>query len=270
MIKILFLGEVIGIPTVKELRRTLKKLVAEYEADFVIANADGASDGYGLLSDTAYQLHNAGVNVLTSGDFIFNKKDIKEFLSKSNFILRPFNLPKDTAGRGYLYTKVKDDVTIGVINILGRTNFNKIFASDPFHNIDKLLDKIKEYTNLIIVDFHGGTTSEIQAMFWYLNGKVSFVAGTHQKVLTADARIIDGGTAVITGSGYCGAYMSVSGLSPETEIKKIKTGQFTYSKIAIDDFCIQGSIVELDEKTGKAISINLLNKKILNKALIEQ
>jgi metallophosphoesterase (TIGR00282 family) len=265
MIKVLFLGEIIGIPTVKELKKSLKNIIAENGIDLCIANADGASDGYGLLSDTAYQIHGAGVNVITSGDYIFNKKDIKEFLGKSSFTLRPFNLPKESSGRGYLITKVKNDVPVAVVNILGRTNFNKIFANDPFYGIDKVLEKIKEVTNNIIVDFHGGTTSEIQAMYWYLNGKVSFVAGTHQRILTTDNRILDGGTAAITGTGYCGGFYSVSGLSPETEIRKIKTGQFTYSKIVNEDICFQGVIVGIDETTGKAQSIDLFINKISDK-----
>jgi 2',3'-cyclic-nucleotide 2'-phosphodiesterase len=265
MLRILVLGEIIGIPTVREIKKSLKKIVTDNQIDFVIANADGASDGYGLLSDTAYQIHNAGVNVITSGDFIFNKKDMKEFLGKSNFILRPFNLPKDSSGRGFLITKVKEDSSIAVVNILGRTNFNKIFANDPFFSIDKAIEKIKEITNNIIIDFHGGTTSEIQAMHWYLNGKVSAVVGTHQRILTTDNRILDGGTAVVTGTGYCGGSFSISGLSPETEIKKIKSGQFTYSKIVTEEICVQGLIIELDENTGKSISINLFNQKITSK-----
>jgi len=260
MIKILFIGEIIGIPSVKAIKRNLKKIITENKIDVCIANADGASDGYGLLADTAYQLNNAGIDVITSGDYIFNKKDIKEFLSKSGFILRPYNLPKDTPGRGYLFYQMQNGTQLAIISLLGRTNFNKIFPNDPFFTVDKLLEKVKEVTNNIVVDFHGGTTSEIQSMQWYLAGKVSFVAGTHLRVLTSDNRIIEDGTAVITGTGFCGGHYSVSGLSPETEIKKIKTGQFVYSKVSDEKITIQGTIVEIDETTGKATSIELFNK----------
>jgi metallophosphoesterase (TIGR00282 family) len=228
----------------------------------VIANADGASDGYGLLADTAYQIHTSGVDVITSGDFIFNKKDIKEFLSKANFILRAFNLPKDSAGRGYLVYNLSNDVKIAVVNILGRTNFNKIFPNDPFSLIDIVLEKLKEITPNVIVDFHGGTTSEIQAMQWHLAGRVSLMVGSHLRVMTTDNRIINDKTAVITSLGFCGGQNSIGGLAPETEIKKIKSGQFAYSKIANENIVLQGIMTEIDEKTGIASSINLYNEKI--------
>jgi 2',3'-cyclic-nucleotide 2'-phosphodiesterase len=264
VIRILFLGEIVGIPTVKELRKNLKKIITDNNIDLVIANADGASDGYGLLADTAYQIHSSGVDIITSGDFIFNKKDIKDFLAKANFILRAYNLPKDSAGRGYLIYNAKNDSKIAVVNLLGRTNFNKIFPNDPFALIDIVLEKLHDITPNIIVDFHGGTTSEIQAMQWHLAGDVSLVAGSHLRVLTTDNRIIKEKTAVITGLGFCGGLNSIGGLSPETEIKKIKSGQFAYSKIANENIIFQGILTEIDETNGKSLSINLFQHKISN------
>ncbi|HOJ63241.1 MAG TPA: TIGR00282 family metallophosphoesterase [Spirochaetota bacterium] len=263
MIKILFLGEIIGIPTVKEIRKKLKDIKRENNIDFVIANADGASDGYGLLSDTVFQLHNAGIDVLTSGDMIFNKKDIKETLSKVGFLLRPYNLPSSLPGRGYSIYKIKEDIHIAVLNLLGRINFNKIFANDPFFSVDRALEKIKETTNIIIVDFHGGTTSEIQCMHWHLENKASLVIGTNLRVLTSDNRILNQYTGVITGAGFCGGKISIFGLSPETEIKKIKTGQFLYSKIVSENIQLQGVIAEIEEDTGKAVSIELFKKDLV-------
>ena len=262
MIKILFLGEIVGIPTVKEIRKNLKDIKTENNIDFIIANADGASDGYGLLSDTVFQLHNAGIDVLTSGDLIFNKKDIKETLAKVGFLLRPYNLPSTVVGKWYSIYKIKENISIGVINILGRINFNKIFANDPFYSVDKAISKIKESTNLIVVDFHGGTTSEIQCMHWYLAGKASLIIGTNLKVLTADNRIIQEYSGVITGAGFCGGKLSVFGLSPETEIKKIRSGQFLYSKMVNENIQLQGIIAEIDENSGRAVSINLFQKDL--------
>lgn len=263
MIKILFLGEIIGIPVVKEIKKRLKEIKKENNIDFIIANGDGASDGYGLLSDTLFQLHNSGIDVVTSGDMVFNKKDIKETISKVGFLLRPYNLSTNFPGKGYSIYKIKENINIGVLNLLGRINFNKIFANDPFYSADKAIAKIKENTNIIIVDFHGGTTSEIQAMQWYLESKVSLVVGTNLKVLTADNRILNDYTGVITGAGFCGGKFSVFGLSPETEIKKIKTGQFLYSKIVTENLQLQGVIVEIDESSGKTISIALFKKELI-------
>ena len=204
MIRILVLGEIIGISTTKEIKKHLRKIIQDEKIDFTTANVDGASDGYGVLADTAYHLHNSGIDVLTGGDFIFNKKDIKEFLGKFPRILRPYNLPKETVGRGFMVTQLESGKKIGIINLLGRTNFQKIFANDPFYVIESAIEKMKESTNIILVDFHGGTTSEIQAMHWYLKGKVSLVLGTHLRVLTTDRRIIGDHTGVITGTGYGG------------------------------------------------------------------
>jgi len=262
MLKVLILGEIIGLPTVKEIRRNIKKVLEDEKIDFTIGNVDGASDGYGILADTAYHLHASGIDILTGGDYIFNKKDIKDFLGKFPRILRPYNLPKETVGRGFMVTQMENGKKIGVMNLLGRTNFQKIFANDPFYVIDSAIEKIKESTNIIVVDFHGGMTSEVQAMQWYLKGKVSLVVGSHLRVLTTDNRIIGDHTGVITGIGYCGGYYSVGGLSAETEIKKIRSGQFIYSKVSTDNIVLQGIIAEIDEESGKTMSINLFEKKL--------
>ncbi|HNZ27354.1 MAG TPA: TIGR00282 family metallophosphoesterase [Spirochaetota bacterium] len=261
MINILFLGEIIGINTVKCLKKSLKDIKNEFNINMVIANADGASDGYGLLADTAFQIKNAGVDIITGGDLIYNKKDIKDALNKMGFILRPFNLPAKSVGKGFTTFRINDSISIGVLNLLGRTNFNKIFPNDPFYAADKGIEKLSEQTKIIIVDFHGGTTSEIQSAHWYLKGKVSAVMGTHLRILTTDNRVIDN-TAIITGTGYCGGYPSITGLDPETEIKKIKSGQFYYSKIVNENVELQGAIITIDETTGFAQNIEIFKKTI--------
>jgi len=260
VIKILFLGEIIGIPTIKILEDKIGSIKQKYNIDFIIANCDGTSDGYGLLKRSASKLHGIGINAITSGDFIFNKKDVKELL-KLPYVLKPYNLPTALGGKGYFIFNY-NNIKIAVINILGRTNFNKIFAMDPFYSVDKVIEKINYEAKIVIVDFHGGTTSEIQAMHWYLAGRASLVAGSHLRVLTADNRVVAGKTGIITGLGYCGGYYSVGGLSVDVEIKKVKDGQFYYSKIEKQDIVIQGVISDIDENTGKAVSINLINEII--------
>lgn len=262
MIRGIILGEIIGIPTARKLQKKIEKLKKEYPADFVMANADGASDGYGLLADTAQMVHRNGVDFITSGDCIFNKKDMKGFLSRVSYILRPYNLIRCNSGRGYGIYTLENGVSIGILNVLGRVNFSKIFPADPFTAVNSAIERIKEKTNIIIVDFHGGTTSEIQAMHWHLAGRASVVTGTHLRVLTSDQRIIANHTGVITGTGYCGAYYSINGLQPEIEIKKIKTGQFMYSKVNREHVVLQGVYVEIDEETGKTENITLINEKI--------
>jgi len=261
MIKILFLGEIIGIPTIKEIQKNLNKIKDKYKIDFIIANADGASDGYGILKNSAIQLYKSGINILTCGDYIFNKKDVKELL-KLPFLLRPYNLPNTMGGKGYIIHDFNENIKIAVINIIGRTNFLKIFPLDPFHTVSKILEKIDNSVKIKIVDFHGGTTSEIQAMHWFLAGKVSLITGTHLRIITSDYRIINNKTAIITGCGFCGSKHSIGGLRPDIEINKIKNGQFEYSKIDNENIQIQGIITDIDETSGNAISVNLLKENL--------
>ncbi len=259
MIRVLFLGEMIGLETVKKLKKSLLRFKKEFAIDLTIANCDGASDGYGILKSTAHQIHISGVDIITGGDLILNKKDSRELLDTANFIIRPYNLASLSVGRGILNYKIRENLTITVVSLLGRNNFQKIFASDPFYSATKILEKANP-ENPIIVDFHGGTTSEIQSMHWHLAGKVAAVVGTNLRVLTADQRIINEKTAVITCNGYCGSADSIYGLSDETEITKIKNGQFVYSKIPNENIRFQGVIIDIDETTGAANKIELFSQ----------
>lgn len=260
MIKLLFLGEIIGIPTLKKIEMQLKEIKYAYKVDVILANADGISDGYGILRDSAVRLNRSGVDIITCGDYVFNKKDVKALLGLP-YLLKPNNLSNAHGGKGLKVIKVAG-VNIAVINILGRVNFPKIFSASPFRSVDKAIDIVKDKANIIIVDFHGGATSEIQAMQWHLAGKVSLVAGSHLRVITSDNRILKNKTAVISGIGYCGGFNSINGFHPDVEIKKIKYGQFAYSKIATEDAVLQGVVTEIDEKTGKAISIDLFKHEL--------
>ncbi len=261
MLRIMFLGEIIGLPTVKQITKNIDQIIQKNNIDFTLANADGASDGYGILRNTALNLHKSGINAITSGDYVFNKKDVRELL-KLNFVIRPYNLPNSLGGQGYSIFKVNEKISIGIINLLGRINFNRIYSLDPFFSVNKILEKMQNEANIIIVDFHGGATSEIQAMHWHLAGKVSLVVGSHLRVLTSDYKILNDKTAVISGVGFCGGQRSIGGLLPEIEINKIKYGQFKYSKVVEESICLQGVIVDIDEVTGSAINIELLNEII--------
>jgi len=260
--KVLFLGEIVGIPAVKQIRKKITKIIEKYHIDFVIANGDGASDGYGILAETASELLDCGINVVTGGDLIFNKKNIKDFIEINHTILRPANLSEKSPGRGYGVFVTDSGVRIGVISILGRTNFIKIFANDPYKACESIVEHIKQECDLIIVDFHGGTTSEIQSMQWHLAGSVTAVLGTNLRVLTADNRILYDHTAVITGTGLCSAIDSVGGFDPEIEARKMITGRFLYSKILKENIYLQGVIIEADQSTGKALSIDIINESL--------
>lgn len=260
--KVLFLGEVVGIPIVRALKKKIRMIKSYYEADFIFCNADGASDGYGILAETASELLNSGFDCLTSGDLIYNKRNIKDFIGY-NALLRPYNLPPSSPGRGYKIFTLSSGKKLVIVSLLGRNNFNKIFAGDPYHIEETLLSHLaKDNISSIVIDFHGGTTSEIQSLQWLLAGKVSAVLGTHARVLTADSRILNSHTAVITGLGICGSSYSIAGFAPDVEILKIKSGRFSYSKIDKDNIVIQGVLLDIDETTGKARSIVSINKAL--------
>ncbi len=260
-VRILFLGEVVGIPTVKAMGKKLFEIINKNRIDFTMANCDGASDGYGLLKNTAYELNQKGIDAITTGECVFNKKDVKELL-RAPFLLRPYNLPNAHGGKGYYIFTLGNGIKIGIVNILGRANFTKIFPMDPFYSTIKAVEKIEEEVKIIIVDFHGATTSEIQALQWHLAGRVSLAAGTHMRVLTADNRILKNKTAVITCNGFCGGYYSIGGLEKDIEIQKIKHGIFSYSKVERNNVVLQGIIAEIDENTGTAVSIELFSEMI--------
>lgn len=260
--KVLFLGEVVGIPVVRALKKKVKLIKSYYQADFIFCNADGASDGYGILAETASELLSAGFDCLTSGDLIYNKRNIKDFIGYSA-LLRPYNLPPTSPGRGYKIFNLPSGKKLAVISLLGRNNFNKIFASDPYYIEETLLNHLmKDNVNSIIIDFHGGTTSELQSLQWLLAGKVSAVLGTHARVLTADSRILNNHTAIITGLGICGSPYSIAGFTPDVEILKIKSGRFSYSKIEKENLVIQGVLLDIDEVSGTAKSITPINKAL--------
>ena len=262
--KVLFLGEVVGLPIVRALKKKVKSIKSYYQADFIFCNADGASDGYGVLAETAAELLNAGFDCLTGGDLIYNKRNIKDFIGY-NALLRPYNLPSTSPGRGYKIFTLPSGKKLAVVSLLGRNNFNKIFAGDPYHIEETLLNHlVKDNINSIIIDFHGGTTSEIQSLQWLLAGRVSAVLGTHARVLTADSRILNSYTAVITGLGVCASPSSIAGFTSDIEIQKIKSGRFSYSKIEKENIMIQGALLNIDENSGAAKTIEPINKALID------
>lgn len=262
LLKILFLGEIIGSHTVKTLVKKIKHIREEWEVDCVIANADGASDGYGILAQTAYTLLNGGIDIVTTGDLAFNKKNIAPFFNEHPLLIRPYNFGARSPGNGYVVYSLPNGEKVAVLSLIGRTNFPKTFANDPYEALHRALERIRVKTKNIILDFHAGTTSEAQGMHWVAAGKVSAVLGTNLRVLTSDNRIIENRTAVITNTGFCGSSYGITGFEPETEIKKMSTGRFCYSRIIKESVQIQGCIVEIDSATGIAQSIDLINHLI--------
>jgi metallophosphoesterase (TIGR00282 family) len=258
-VKVLFIGEIVGKCGVFCVKRLLPKIKAEMGIDFVVANGDGATGGFGIGRNHAVYLRKLGIDVITGGECIYYKRDIVEHIAKAPYLLRPANYPYGNPGRGFMvYDSPKGK--IGVISLLGMAGFDRTHLSNPFFCAKSLIEKINAQTKVILIDFHAATTSEKYTMFYHLAGSASAVFGTHGKALTADARIMGGKTAVICDAGRTGNGFSVGGLDSEIEIRKFLTQIPEYSQVKCDHLELQGAVVEIEED-GTAKSIVTLKRR---------
>jgi len=258
--KILFIGDIVGSPG----REAIKKLVAplrqDLQIDFVIANAENSSGGSGITSRVADELFSSGVDVLTSGDHIWKKSEIFELINREERILRPLNFPIGAPGRGATVFKAQNGLKVGVINVNGRVFMEALDC--PFKTTFAASEELAAETKIIIVDMHAEATSEKVALGWYLDGKVSAVLGTHTHIQTADEKILPKGTAYITDVGMTGPYDSVIGRRVEDVLTRFLSSIPVRFEVAQENIQLHGALVEIDEKTGKAISILRVQKKL--------
>ncbi len=253
--RFLLLGDIIGRTGRNALKKFLPDLIEEYKIDFVIANAENAAGGFGLTPKVYNQLINMKIDVLTSGNHIFDKKEVLQIINKDNLI-RPANYPPDAPGKGYNIFE-KDDKKIAVINLMGRV-FMGIPLDCPFRKFDEIYEKIKNEVDYIIVDFHAEATSEKMAFGYYVDGRADIVFGTHSHVSTADERILPKGTVYITDIGLTGAYHSVIGMKIEEPIKKFLTGIGKKYEVSTDGFLLNALFVE---KENGSIRIEKIKKE---------
>lgn len=249
--RILLLGDVYGRPGREMLKEYLPQIDIQYNPDLIIANGENAAGGFGLTPKIAKELFAMGIDVLTSGNHIWDQKEIMSYLEQEPRILRPANYPPGVPGH-YLYSAKVGGEKVVVINLIGR-----VFMGDfdcPFRKIDQILAEVHQETSFIIIDFHGEATSEKQAFAWYVAGKVSAVVGTHTHVPTADQRILPGGTAYTTDLGMCGPLDGVLGVNRETIINKFLTQLPSRFSVAKGARQLCGVIVDLDH-SGKAEKI---------------
>ena len=255
--KILILGDICGPSGIKIVRSKLKDLKKEKKIDFTIANGENAAEnGKGITKKNFKELIDAGVDVITTGNHVWDQKEILEIIDKETKIIRPANLLEGQPGRGYFIYEYNDK-KIAVINLIGNVFMKK--SQDLFLYSEKIIKKIKlkKDADFIIIDIHGEITSEKMALGHFLDGKVTIVVGTHTHVPTSDYRILNNGTAYQTDLGMCGDYDSVIGMNKENSIKKFKKESDAISHYpAIGEGSLSGVIVEADEKTGFAKSIN--------------
>jgi hypothetical protein len=249
--KILFVGDIVGKPARVYLKELLPSLRKELKLDFVIANGENAAGGSSITSDTARELFHCGIDVITSGDHIFKKKEARQVLEEMN-VLRPLNYGELAVGRGYLVW-IEGQKRIGVINLLGRIFMQP--TDCPFKAVRDILKDIKKEAKIIIVDMHAEATSEKLALAYFLSGKVSAVIGTHTHIPTADERIIDDFTAYITDLGMTGSFDSILGREKHQIIEHFLTNMPIRFNLAQSDVRMQGVLIEIEETAGRAVSI---------------
>ncbi len=260
--KILFLGDIVG----RSGRDAVTYLVPEFKKngliDFAVANAENAAGGSGITPEIADELFNGEIDILTSGDHIWRKKEIFQRLAQDPRIIRPANYPEEAPGRGSTIINLNSGVLIGVINLVGRVFMDS--ADCPFKAATKELSWFSNKTKIILVDFHAEATSEKLALGYYLDGQVTAVLGTHTHVQTADERTLPKGTAYITDLGMTGPQYSVIGRKPESIIQHFLTGLPAKFEMSDEDVELQGVILDIDELSGKARSIKRIREKIEN------
>jgi metallophosphoesterase (TIGR00282 family) len=251
-IGVLFIGDIIGRPGRNALKKFLPALRQKYGPAFIVANGENAAGGIGITEDIGRDLFEL-VDVLTSGNHIWDKKEAIPYLDKEARLLRPANYPPLNPGRGATVARDAQGRTLAVLSLQGRVFMEAIDC--PFRTADEEVRKLKQTTQAVIVDFHAEATSEKQALGWYLDGRVSAVIGTHTHVPTADERILPGGTAYITDVGMAGGLNSVIGIRREQAIEKFLTARPQRFEPEKDGLFLSAVMIWIEEKTGKALSI---------------
>lgn len=257
--KILFISDIIGKPGRRAVCDLLPEIVGRNDIDLTIANCENAAGGFGITRDVVDELFQNHVNVLTSGNHVWDKKEAEEFIGDYPHLLRPANLPPGAPGRGSVLVPVASGKLVGVINLMGRVFMRPVDC--PFRTAEAEIASLGESTGVIIVDMHAEATSEKQAMGWFLDGRVSAVIGTHTHVQTADERILTKGTAYISDAGMTGPFDSVIGVQKESVVRGFLTGMLSRFDVARRDTWLQGVLIDVDEKTGKALRIERVSQK---------
>ncbi len=260
--KVLFLGDVFGKPGRQAVQRLVPKLIGRHGLDLVVANAENSAAGVGVTPDSADELLAAEVDLLTSGNHIWSKREIGPYLNRAGSrLIRPANYPKGAPGRGRAVVETPDGRKLGVINLEGRVFMKTL--DDPFQRAREEVEALKaEGCRCILVDMHCEATSEKNAMGWFLDGQVSAVLGTHTHVQTADQRVLPGGTAFITDVGMCGPWDSIIGVKKELVLERFLTQRPMAFEPARREVHLQGAIVDLDDATGRARSIERVQERV--------
>jgi 2',3'-cyclic-nucleotide 2'-phosphodiesterase len=258
MLRILLVGDVVGKVGRQMLDRYLKRVQVETAADFTIVNGENVAGGFGPTPQVWAELQRLPVDVWTSGNHIWDKRDTLPLIDSEPRLLRPANYPAGNPGRGWVTVPSRTGVPVTVINLQGLTFMVPI--DSPFRTADRILEELGPKRGVVIVDIHAEATSEKQALGWHLDGRVSAVLGTHTHVPTADETILPNGTAFLTDVGMTGPYEGIIGFKPRPVLERFLYGTPRTFETATDKGALCGAIIEVDETTGRAISIQRVRR----------
>ncbi|HSL21213.1 MAG TPA: TIGR00282 family metallophosphoesterase [Vicinamibacterales bacterium] len=252
--KILFIGDIMGRPGRDMARRGIPKLVEQHDIDLVIANVENAAAGFGITRDIGDELRGYGIDVMTSGNHIWDKKEVLDYIPGEPRLLRPANFPSGVPGNGRFLAENASGQAVGVINVMGRVFMLPI--DDPFTVVLREIEALRAKTRVIVVDFHAEATSEKIAMGWHLDGKVTAVIGTHTHVQTADNRVLPGGTAYVTDVGMTGPHDSIIGVEKTAALGRFLNAMPARFEAASGDPKLHAVVITADAGNGKATAID--------------
>ncbi|KOR89938.1 TIGR00282 family metallophosphoesterase [Paenibacillus solani] len=252
VLKVLFIGDIVGSTGRKALKASLAELKSKYQPHIIIANGENAASGRGITSAIANEFFNWGIHGITLGNHTWDNKDIFEFIDDESRMIRPANFPPGTPGRGYTVIKANGK-QLAIVNLQGRTFLPAIDC--PFRAADEIVEELRQKNKCILVDFHAEATSEKIAMGWHLEGRVSMVVGTHTHVQSNDDTILPGGTAYITDTGMVGSKEGVLGMQREAVLYKFQTQLPARFQVDEGKWQLHAVCVDMDEETGKARKI---------------
>jgi metallophosphoesterase (TIGR00282 family) len=259
-VKILFIGDIVGEPGRRAVKELLPRLRRQHEPDLVVANGENSAGGSGITPNTAAEIFTAGVDIITSGDHLWDQKEVIGLLQGESRFLRPLNYPQGTPGQGSVVFQASNQAPIAILNLQGRTFMPDL--DNPFIAARAEVERLRRNTNLIFVDFHAEATSEKAALARMLDGEISALIGTHTHVQTADEQILPGGTAFLSDAGFTGPHESIIGREIEPVIKRFVTLQPQRLAVATGRVILQGAIVEINSHTGRAENIRRISEPL--------
>jgi metallophosphoesterase (TIGR00282 family) len=258
--RLVFFGDVVGRPGRRGLATVLQKIRREGPCDFVVTNAENAAGGKGIDPGTAEELQDLGIDVITTGNHVWQNREIIPYLEENGRVLRPLNFSPGTPGHGWVLRKAKNGVPVGVVNLIGRVFMGP--ADCPFRAVEALLPEVKAQACVVLVDMHAEATSEKVGMGRFLDGRVSAVLGSHTHVQTADESVLAGGTAVLTDAGMCGPENSILGVRTDRVLERFLSQMPVRFEVASGPVIVQGAVVDVDERTGRATGIRRIQERV--------